>query len=569
MTTDAAPAADCGVTYLAFGARFLEEAEASAASLKAHNPGLPVTVFTNAPGRAACFDQVLPITAEQFHKTLKPQCLLQSPYARTLYLDTDAYVCGDVTDLFPLLDRFEFAATYTQGRVIGRDLRYMPDMVGQVPWSFPQFNSGAMLYGNNETVRRMLARWADLIEQNDHLAEERKTRLTDQTPLREAVYLSDVQLLTLPLEYNCRGRMGFLRDRVRVLHGRFPQPQVVAEQLNRFHEPRVFVIGDDRRSVFIRRVPQPANGRAPARAAQGGAPVQPGAARPVGTARTTAPRGIVYVAHGPSHAVEATRSALSAKALMPELPIALFTSEPVSSPAFDEVVQLPADEFRPAERARCLLQSPFERTLYLDTDTLVGASILELFDLLDRFDVAAAFEGAPLPSSSGDGVPGAPQGVPRSFALLDTSVLLFRNEPPARQMLAEWAGLLERSAAPGHRTDRAALREAVYRTSVRVAILAPEYNCSVDGGGCLHGVVGILHGRGTDLAQAAKTINRAVEPRIYVSRGNGIEVRGRSPLAPTALTKLRLGGPVTAITWLRRWLRRRIRRKQRRKGATQ
>ena len=42
------------------------------------------------------------------------------------------------------------------------------------------------------------------------------------------------------------------------------------------------------------------------------------------------------------------------------------------------------------DKIRNISQTPFERTIFLDTDTCVIANIGELFDLLQRFDVAAA-----------------------------------------------------------------------------------------------------------------------------------------------------------------------------------
>ena len=33
-------------------------------------------------------------------------------------------------------------------------------------------------------------------------------------------------------------------------------------------------------------------------------------------------------------------------------------------------------------------QSPFKKTIYLDSDTLVVRNISDMFDVLDRFDVA-------------------------------------------------------------------------------------------------------------------------------------------------------------------------------------
>jgi len=43
-----------------------------------------------------------------------------------------------------------------------------------------------------------------------------------------------------------------------------------------------------------------------------------------------------------------------------------------------------------ADKILPLLDSPFNRTVFLDTDTQVCSEFFELFDLLDRFDLAVA-----------------------------------------------------------------------------------------------------------------------------------------------------------------------------------
>jgi hypothetical protein len=100
--------------------------------------------------------------------------------------------------------------------------------------------------------------------------------------------------------------------------------------------------------------------------------------------------GVIYVATGDHYRDEAVGACTSLKQFMPHMPVVLFTDvHDVLSP-FDHVIVLdnPSCDF--ADRIRGIQNSPFARTIFLDTDTCVCDDISDLFDLLDHFDLAAA-----------------------------------------------------------------------------------------------------------------------------------------------------------------------------------
>jgi len=98
--------------------------------------------------------------------------------------------------------------------------------------------------------------------------------------------------------------------------------------------------------------------------------------------------------------VEAFLSATSAKDLMPDVPITLYTnlldSTFVQDDCFDSVVPIDSiDRYRSKwaegqlDRIRCLPESPYERTLHLDADTrIVSPDVRRIFDELDSADIA-------------------------------------------------------------------------------------------------------------------------------------------------------------------------------------
>ena len=97
-------------------------------------------------------------------------------------------------------------------------------------------------------------------------------------------------------------------------------------------------------------------------------------------------QGVLYIAVGEAYVAEARQSAASVKAVMPDVPVTLITSRPQPGTIFDRVIAITQNDYRSTDRARLLLLSPYERTLFLDTDTYVCAPVDELFTLLEKAD---------------------------------------------------------------------------------------------------------------------------------------------------------------------------------------
>ena len=87
---------------------------------------------------------------------------------------------------------------------------------------------------------------------------------------------------------------------------------------------------------------------------------------------------------------------------MSELAIALATISDrlPSCSLFDVRRNLPNPEYSFLDKIIALSRTPFEKTLFLDTDTFVIEPLDEIFELLERFDMAAARAGTiPLSNS--------------------------------------------------------------------------------------------------------------------------------------------------------------------------
>jgi hypothetical protein len=205
-----------GVVYVATGALYADAARRSAASLRRSNPGLPVALFTDQADPGPEFDIVENVPDP--HARSKIDCLGRTPFERTLYLDTDTRIVGDLTGVFRLLERFDLAAAQRprQPRRVARGRQWRHD----VPPQFPEYNAGVLLYRRTPAVLDFFRDWkAAWLEHG---------RGGDQITFRELLWASDLRLATLPREYNTRRY--HLIDRLT-----WSGPSPVVLHLNRFH----------------------------------------------------------------------------------------------------------------------------------------------------------------------------------------------------------------------------------------------------------------------------------------------------------------------------------------------
>jgi hypothetical protein len=240
-------------------------------------------------------------------------------------------------------------------------------------------------------------------------------------------------------------------------------------------------------------------------------------------------RGVLYVATGPVCRAEAVVSARSVKAAWPSVPIAIMTDGPVEASCFDRI-EVIAGKPDNLAKVRHVARSPFERTILLDSDTYCLQPFPELFDLLDRFDLAAAHEAGRF-ATRWEGAtevfiraPDVPECVPE----LNTGVIAFRRAPNVLKLFERWLALVEeaRAAPVPHSQDQPAFRRAIYESDLRVAVLPPEYNFRLIIPGFARGAIKLIHGRWKYgpigdtpeqiFATLTQTFNENLGPRVFV-----------------------------------------------------
>jgi hypothetical protein len=237
-------------------------------------------------------------------------------------------------------------------------------------------------------------------------------------------------------------------------------------------------------------------------------------------------RGVVYNATGADYVVEAHASAASLRAVHQELPAALFTDHATAGEGFDVVLPFATQENHFCHRIETLRRSPYDDTLAIDSDTYCCGPILDLFSLLDRFDLAFAAAPTRLSNVQSPLLSSYMQRIPLTFPQPNAGLLLYRQTQRTLDLWDAWESFYRRDLAlaassgfAGIRRfgicDQPSLREALFRSDLRWTVLPPEYNCILSIPGQLHGAVRILHARHPDPARVAELLNRDLGRRVF------------------------------------------------------
>ena len=209
-----------GILYVATGPQYLAEAAANLKAARPHLGNCSVAVVTDdvpAAEALGCFDLCLPHPDPRHSYRDKIPALIDLPFDKTLFLDSDARIIGPVEGLFQLLDQFDLAAAHAPVR--------LPSgwSDSSVPPTFPELNSGVLLLNRSKQQQSLIQRW---LEQYDAIGQD-----WDQATFRAVVweFLSkDLHLGILPPEANLRTTKPWIAGKglsVSIVHGRVPDDE--------------------------------------------------------------------------------------------------------------------------------------------------------------------------------------------------------------------------------------------------------------------------------------------------------------------------------------------------------
>lgn len=240
-----------GFLYIAFGKRYLQEVEISARSLKRFTQ-LPVCVVTDDTSFRSIYVDEIIIADALTDFVSKIVGLGKTVFERTVYLDTDTFVCAPIDQLFDVLDLFDMAMVVERNNHSYAFIeKYKPDFRIRYENVLPEYHTGVIVYKKNAAVAALLADWLTIHESLQLKA--------DMPTFREAFILhaDKINIATLPFEYNYFGThsLGFAHAEIKIIHERlgekwntltrvmlpFNKMEKKAKRMNRYHCKRIII----------------------------------------------------------------------------------------------------------------------------------------------------------------------------------------------------------------------------------------------------------------------------------------------------------------------------------------
>ncbi len=219
----------CGVVYVASGDKAQRDASWSAMSTRLHNPGLPVAVAGDTlTGVDAQY--IRPATSPEWGaRAWKTSVADWTPFERTLFLDADTVVTGDLWTLFAALDHYDVLAAHdavcdprAAWHLGKQDAATLPALPGHVP----QYNSGVLAF-RLPGAKPLFDAWK---------AEWERFRDRDQGAFMRAVAAVNPRIFALGRQWNGPRDGSYIWHRLAEnLRGERGQKGIIADEIDRLH----------------------------------------------------------------------------------------------------------------------------------------------------------------------------------------------------------------------------------------------------------------------------------------------------------------------------------------------
>lgn len=212
--------------------------------------------------------------------------------------------------------------------------------------------------------------------------------------------------------------------------------------------------------------------------------------------------GAIYVAIGERCAREAEESLASLRKTNPGVKAMLLTDVDVADAAkWDKLEVDPSLNIQTQNSKSCkgklnMDRAPWDRCLYLDSDTLVVGDLGPGFALLDRFEFAAE----QLAGGHHYQVP----GLPKTFPEISGGVFFWRPTDKVKAFFERWREYYDKydQAHEVKTFDQKSMRIAMWHSDVNFGRLPSTFNLMPYSPRLLECEVVILHGRGEKMLEA-------------------------------------------------------------------
>lgn len=187
-------------------------------------------------------------------------------------------------------------------------------------------------------------------------------------------------------------------------------------------------------------------------------------------------KGFLYIVFGNSFTKEAVLSIKSLKRYNNE-PVAIFTDnekllEEIKN-EIDFIYKINPKHIR--AKVDFIGKSPFKKTIYLDSDTIIVSNISDIFELLNKFDVAYTLDFARKRKNMSEKIKKYSE-IPYSFSEINGGVLAFRKDNNVDEFLNKWKDYFYKFFVETNGWDQPSLRIALWESNLKLVCLPFEYN---------------------------------------------------------------------------------------------
>lgn len=220
--------------------------------------------------------------------------------------------------------------------------------------------------------------------------------------------------------------------------------------------------------------------------------------------------GFAYVFNSSGYFAEAERSYKSLRHHMPDAEVAFVTHPDLIDPRRTDVVWVELNETYDTPIVKTeAFRVPFDKCIFLDTDTRVVRDCSDIFRLLERYDLALAHE----PTRGWDYSTSAP----KPFCELNTGVLAFRKNQVTQEFFEKWRFTYQRMRNElSLINDQPSFRETLWNSpKIRHSTLPSEYHLITGKPNSIAWDAHILHGR-DNLVSIEAQLSERIGPRCYL-----------------------------------------------------
>jgi hypothetical protein len=190
-----------------------------------------------------------------------------------------------------------------------------------------------------------------------------------------------------------------------------------------------------------------------------------------------ADEGILYIAFGHSFTLEGIMSYKSLRRYMPDIPVCFMTDAPESLADIEDpsliTVKIVPQHIR--SKVDFVGLTPFRKTLYLDSDTLIVRDVSDIFQSLDRFDVALTHDYARKRTKYSNIVPEY-ERIPYAFSEVNGGVFGFNANKRTEDFLQLWKEYFYKYFQQTNGWDQVSLRISLWESDVKLFHMPFEYN---------------------------------------------------------------------------------------------